>query len=58
VPHPDGIIRLQGAAAGLAAMNRHSGRAERGPESITTVGNELRGLRLWIPGSRLRRAPE
>ena len=36
---------------------RHSGRAQREPESITPV-RMTAYCGLWIPGSRLRRAPE
>jgi carbonic anhydrase len=36
----------------------HSGRAERGPESITTILAIQNQSWLWIPGWRLRRAPE
>jgi len=33
-------------------LRRHSGRAQRGPESITTAVPVKSQLRLWIPGSR------
>jgi hypothetical protein len=45
-------------------IERHSGRAKRGPESITPeleFGHGLANtvfLWLWIPGSALRAAPE
>src|SRR5436190_8952565 len=38
-------------------LRRHSGRAKREPESITPV-SQLECCGLWIPGSRLWRAPE
>ena len=48
--------RLLGADAALAVILGPS--AARSPESITTSGYESRVLCLWIPGPRLRRAPE
>src|SRR6202051_1469643 len=35
----------------------HSGRAQRAPESITTIGAIFRRKWLWIPGSRLSARP-
>jgi AAHS family 4-hydroxybenzoate transporter-like MFS transporter len=47
-----------GTGEGAVTCMRHSGSWRQRPEFITTVIQNLRHPRLWIPGASLRSAPE